>query len=343
MSTFRQNRRLVCGLIGFLTVCVVADSDRSLAQTTPSSQEVRRKIEQNRREIESRRRELERNRSSSFSRSSRSFRPSPSRSVDSTPSSSALRSKYPEYDWTEGQQFAFSVAIQWSDGQYDHRVSGAPYYHVRSVEGSRATLLVIGRFRHAVKKPGETEYRTLKSWDYWTPTIQTIGKRSIEDYGNKEAGDMRLPFLMTEFVNLPLVLTPSLPTVFDRKTGRTESAVISRTANGATLWEGFTSSRGAGKVSRYREAKPFGGSVQIEEDEGLDHGDVQIAYKATTLLDSSTGLVRSVSGRYSMKTGNESTVASISVRRLSGSPLNAAKKAAFENLDHLPSSLVPRK
>ncbi|WP_166828972.1 hypothetical protein [Thalassoroseus pseudoceratinae] len=345
MSVVQQNGRVSWGLICVLAVGLASiDNAKLSAQKPLSSQEVRRKIEQSRREIEKRRREMERNHSSKFPRSSSSFKSrSPSRFSTST-SGSTVRSKFPEYKWTAGQQFAFLVTIDWTeDGRY-HRVSGSPYYHVREVDGSRATLLVVGRLRHSVKMPGEDRYRPLKSWDYWTPTIQTIGKRALEDFGNREAGDMRLPYLMTEFVNIPLTLTPSLPTVYDRRIGKTESAVLSRTVNGTTLWEGFSRSDGtAGKVARYREAKSLGGSVQIEEDESFTEGETQLTYNAITVVEMSTGLVRSINGRYTVKTDTENTTARISVRQLKGNQLTAAKKIAFDNLDRLPSSLVPKK
>ncbi len=345
MSAFGRSGRVAVGLCCLLavTACYI-DCDRVQAQTTPSSQEIRQRMEQTRRDIEQRRREMERNRSSSFPRSSTSFRPRSSSSFKSSPSSSTVRSKFPEYKWSAGQQFGFSVTIQWSDNQYSHRVTGTPFYHVRSIDGSKATILVIGRFRHAVKKPDEDDYRILKSYDYWIPTIQKIGRRSIEDFGNRAAGDMRLPYLMSEFVNLPLMLTPSLPTTFDRRIGKTQPAVLSRTANGVTLWEGFTKSNGAaGEVSRYRESKSMGGTVQIVEDEAFEQGDLAITYKATTLVEMSTGLVRSVSGRYAAKSDEQTTVATISVRRLSGNQLAAAKKTAFDDLDRLPPSLVPNR
>lgn len=245
------------------------------------------------------------------------------------------------YQLPAGQRMAYKVTIDWQEGNNAHRITATPYYNVRYQTGSKSTMMVIARFRHFIKGRSDTEYRYYKDRDFWLPTIQTLGMSHVEVRGNKAVGQLRLPYLMLDFADPNLLCIPPLPKVMNRKLGKEEPAVIDRSARGATLWEGFTRKSGSGRVFRYKEAKPSGSSVKLETESGYNDTGTSIYYQSTATLDARTGLLQSCRGTYTVKLNNKTTVATITVRKLTGSELNTATQEAITEIGQLPKSLIP--
>lgn len=340
-SNWRMENGAVVTLVAMAVVFgLLGNSSTAQTKKKFDPEQIRREMAQKRKEMEQKRREMQRNRSTSSSLRSRS---TTSRLTSPSPRSSVTKSaSAPRYSFRPNQRFAYLVLLEWKEGSTVNRIMGMPFYHVKYQIGKKSTALVIGRFRHYIKSANDAEFRHRTSRDYWMPTIQIVGDRFVEGFGKEEVGELELPFLMPEFVTVSRLVFPPLPTVLDRRLGKTESAVISRTQYGATLWEGFRYNNGeAGRVARYSEAKSLGSSTKLDIDHSYVNqaDDFSASYQSHATIDRQ-GLKQS-HGTYVMKDSGRTTVVAISVRRLSGSDLETAQQSAIAELGNLPKSLLP--
>lgn len=305
-----------------------------IAQTrpVPTSAEIRRNIENTRREMEQKRREFER-------KSGVKHTPLPRTSLDL---------KLPptlDYRFTPGRQFAYLVHMEWESAGKTHRILGRPFYHVRYQKRSKSATLVLGHFRHFVKGQEEEEFRALPQKDYWMPSVEVLSERGVAGFGQAGKGMLHLPFLMGKFVDVPSVVMPTLPRGFGAEGGE-GPCVIMQSANGVTLWEDFTSDdpQNTGRVTRLIDVRPLGNSlahVDVKRGFVVQATGFSAMYVSQGTFDLSEGLLQKSQGVYELKDNGQTTRVSVSVRRLSGSEFELARKDALETMSELPKGVMP--
>jgi hypothetical protein len=91
-------------------------------------------------------------------------------------SSQAAADEKLEYKLRAGQAFAYSVKIEWTDSNRQHRLTGKPYYQVHHKNGSKAVMMVVGRLRY--ESNNGRGWRRNSSHDYWFGTDLTIDERA---------------------------------------------------------------------------------------------------------------------------------------------------------------------
>lgn len=301
---------------------------------------IRAEIEKTRREIEQRRREMEKSRSKTSRRRTTRKRTTRKRTTAS------VKKAGPSFAYrvSRGQKFAYAVELAWKEGGVEKRIVGKPLYQVRYQTGNKSTMLVVGRFRHLRKNPEEENFRHLARQDYWLESVQNLGSQNLGAGGRKAVGELAVPYLMEEFVTLRQLVIPHLPYAEDGKEGKTEDAVLQHSANGPTLWRGFTGSGGQGKSFSSVTAKPLGGSsVQLDIRRGFKNkaDNFSAVYASSGIFDKSRGLMEKLRGTYTVVEGGKKLTVSINVQRLYSDGLAKAKTAAQQAMQEMPNAALP--
>ncbi|TWU09377.1 hypothetical protein CA54_46180 [Symmachiella macrocystis] len=306
---------------------------------------IRAEIEKARREMEKKQREMEKSRSKNSRRRSTRNRSTRSR-LTRKRSTSRVSTAGPAFGYrvATGQKFAYSVQLAWRVGGVEKRIVGQPLYQVRYRNGSKSTMLVVGRFRHLRKKTDEENFRHLARQDYWLQSVQNLESKNLGAGGHPAVGDVDLPYLMDEFVTLRQLVIPHLPYAEDGKEGKSENAVLTHSADGPTIWRGFTGSGSQGKSFSSVTAKPLGGSsVQLNIRRGFENkaDNFSAVYSSSGIFDKSRGLMASLRGTYTLVEGGKKLTVSINVQRLSGEGLAKAKTTAQQDMQEMPNAALP--
>lgn len=264
-------------------------------------------------------------------------------STGSGTSSAASRNGF-GYRLSSGKSFAYSVVFSWQSGRKKYRIVGKPYYNVRHKSGRNATLMVLGRFRYLVKRENDDGFRHVPSKDYWAGSVKVLDERGVARGGRKGSGTLELPYLMTEFVSIPSLVTPFLPHNADGKEGKRQPAVLTQSAQGPTIWTGFTSSGNTGYHDKWVEAKPLSSSkVRLDIQHGFNRDGKKFSavYQSSGTFNQSEGLLEKSDGTYRLVENGKSLKVSVVVRRLYGKKLDDARQAAMKDFDEMPKAAQP--
>jgi len=300
---------------------------------------IKAEIEKTRREIEQKRREMQKSRE----------KPQQSSELSkdlhkNLPKSSGLKSSALSYRVKTGQKIAYLVEMSWLSNEGENRIVGKPLFHVRYRSGDKSTVLVVGRFQHFLKKRPDEPFQYLSGRDYWMGSVKNLEAQHFGEGGRKPVGELAWPYLMGEFVSVPQLMMPHLPYAENGKEGKRENAVLTHTQNGTSLWRGFTGSGNQGEAFRSVEAKPLSSStVQLDIRSGfvMKSSGFSAVYSALGDFDKSRGLLESLHGTYTLVDNGQTQKVTIDVRRLFGEDLKTANEEAQQNMQKMPSAVVP--